>query len=164
MASSKRCQCSSILGLKSEFMETPNQPHSEQRRAADATPDVAPPVSVDLLTKCADASHSGPQWAHESEDLDVTLLSWGEGRSIEAHVNSEVDVVLISIEGEGVVTIEGVAHELRPGQLLLIPKGSARSMESTSPRFSYLSLHRRRSGLMPVPYWKGSQNEEATES
>lgn len=109
----------------------------------------APPLWVDLLERCG-ASHSGPQWAHECEDLDLTLLSWEKGKRIEAHVNNEVDGVLIGVEGTGVVTVNGEAHEMRPGVALLIPKGCERAIESTSQRFSYLSLHRRRRGLMPT--------------
>ena len=108
------------------------------------------PIQVDLLERCAASSHSGPQWAHECEDLDVTLLSWERGRRIEAHVNHEVDGVLIGVEGEGVITVDGTAHDVRPGVLLLIPKGCERGIESTSERFSYLSIHRRRRGLMPT--------------
>ena len=145
-------------------METPNKPH-RRHDAAPAAPSGAPPaVWVDLLERCAAGVPSGPQWAHESEDLDVTLLSWTTGRRIESHINLEVDVVCVGVEGAGVITIDGAAHELRAGQLLLIPKGCERSIESTSQRFTYLSLHRRRRGLMPVPNWKGSQNVEARES
>ncbi|RZA20325.1 MAG: cupin domain-containing protein [Proteobacteria bacterium] len=117
------------------------------------TPENPSPVWVNLLEACAAGAHRGPQWAHESDDLDMTLLSWPEGKCIEAHRNPEVDVVLVGVEGAGVVSVDGKAHELRPGLLLLIPKGSERSIESTSQRFSYLSLHQRRRGLMPVPNW-----------
>lgn len=108
------------------------------------------PIQVDLLQACAAASRSGPQWAHECEDLDMTLLSWENGRRIEAHINNEVDVAMIGVEGEGVVTVNGEKHEVRPGVLLLIPKGCERAVESISERFSYLSVHRRRRGLMPT--------------
>jgi quercetin dioxygenase-like cupin family protein len=104
------------------------------------------PVWVDLLEACHATTHSGPQWAHECEDLDMTLLTWKEGRRIEAHVNSEVDVVMIGLEGAGVVTVNGEPHEMRSGAALLIPKGCKRAVEATSERFSYLSVHRRRRG------------------
>ena len=112
-------------------------------------PTIASPISVDLVEAVSAAAHSGPQWAHESEDLDVTLLLWENGRRIEPHVNSEVDVVWIGVAGEGVATIDGARHELSPGKLLLIPKGCERSVESLS-HLSYLSLHLRRGGLMPT--------------
>ena len=112
----------------------------------------APPLEIDLLERLAQATHSGPQWAHECEDLDLTLLSWEKGKRIEAHVNSEVDVVCIGVAGSGIVTVNGEAHELRAGVILLIPKGCERAIESGGEGFSYLSVHRRRRGLMPM--WK----------
>jgi hypothetical protein len=48
------------------------------------------------------------------------------------------------------VTVNDEKHELRPSVALLIPKGAQRSIESTSGRLSYLSVHRRRRGLMPT--------------
>jgi uncharacterized protein (DUF2249 family)/quercetin dioxygenase-like cupin family protein len=106
-------------------------------------------IQVDLLQAIGSA-HSGPQWAHESEDLDVTLLSWEAGKRIEAHVNNEVDVIWVGVAGEGFATVNGTRHTLRPGVALLIPKGCERAVESTAPQFSYLSVHRRRRGLVPT--------------
>lgn len=116
----------------------------------ETSSNAAPPLWVDLLERSAIASHSGPQWAHECEDLDLTLLSWEDGKRIEPHINTEVDGVLIGVAGTGVVTVNGEAHEMRPGVALLIPKGCERAITSTSPRLSYLSVHRRRRGLMPT--------------
>ena len=107
-------------------------------------------VAMDLLQQSSAASGSGPQWAHECEDLDVTLLSWAPGKSIAEHINNEVDVVLIGITGSGVVMVEGERHQLAAGALLLIPKGKRRAMQNGDERWSYLSIHRRRRGLMPT--------------
>lgn len=106
------------------------------------------PVWVDLLEACHETAYSGPQWAHECEDLDMTLLSWKDGRRIEAHVNNEVDVIMLGVEGSGAVTVDGAVQEMRPGVALLIPKGCERAVEGTSERFSYLSVHRRRRGIV----------------
>jgi len=95
-------------------------------------------------------AHSGPQLGHESEDLNVTLLSWKAGEGVAPHVNEEVDVVLITVDGEGEATVDGQAFSLRVGQALLIPKGCERAIRCTGERFSYLSVHRRRRGLMPT--------------
>lgn len=114
------------------------------------SPAALSPVGVDLLQTCRAASASGPQWSHEGEDLDMTLLSWARGRGVEPHVNDEVDVVWIGVEGAGIVRINDQDHELRPGMALLIPKGCRRAVESASERFSYLSVHRRRRGLRPT--------------
>lgn len=122
-----------------------------QKMAATSTTAPKPEtMRVNLAKQCGTSSHSGPQWAHESEDLDMTLLSWGNGKRIEAHVNNEVDAVLLGVEGSGVVTVNGEDHALSPGVLLLIPKSCERAIQSTSERFSYLSVHKRRRGLMPT--------------
>lgn len=123
-------------------------PAGEAAPAARNAANVPPPVRADMAALVRDAAHSGVQWSHESEDLDLTLLSWsGAQKGIDPHRNDEVDVVWIGVEGEGVVRVDGVAHDVRPGVALLIPKGSERSVERSSERFGYLSLHRRRRGL-----------------
>jgi quercetin dioxygenase-like cupin family protein len=112
-------------------------------------PDEIPsPVCVDAREILQSDVPSGPQWAHESEDLDITLLSWQEGKQIEAHSNNEVDVVLIGIAGTGQVTINGAEYEMHAGVTLLIPKGSERAIAAKESPFSYLSIHRRRRGLL----------------
>lgn len=108
------------------------------------------PIQVNLIKAAQAATSGGPQWSYESTDLDATLLSWGAGHRIAQHRNSEVDVMLIGIEGEGIVTIDGAPHPVSAGVALLIPKGCARALESASERWSYLSVHRRRRGLMPT--------------
>lgn len=105
--------------------------------------------TINLLALCTDAIKDGPQWAQESDDLDVTLLSWSQGHRIEPYVNNEVDNLLVGVEGHGVITMDGKPHELRAGVALLIPKGAERGIESTSEKFCYLSVHKRRRGLMP---------------
>jgi hypothetical protein len=78
------------------------------------------------------------------------------------HVNSEVDVVLVGIAGDGLVEVDGMAHLLRSGQAVIIPKGVRRAIRSTSGRFAYLTCHRRRTGLWPhrLPHPAGDQGEK----
>lgn len=105
-------------------------------------------VRIDLTELCRNATGSGPQWGHESEDLNLTLLSWEAGKSIAPHVNNEVDVVAIVLDGAGEFTVNGQAYPLSAGQALLIPKGAERSIWSGDNGFRYLSLHRRRRGIV----------------
>jgi uncharacterized protein (DUF2249 family)/quercetin dioxygenase-like cupin family protein len=134
-------------GWKRPEPEPGNMPGLPIPSAAPA-PSAPAPVWVDLIEACRSTAHSGPQWAHECEDLDMTLLSWKDGRRIDEHINNEVDVVMLGIEGDGVVTVNGDAQEMRPGVALLIPKGCRRAIKGTSERFSYLSVHRRRRGIV----------------
>jgi mannose-6-phosphate isomerase-like protein (cupin superfamily) len=105
---------------------------------------------IDLSELCRAAEGSGPQWGHESGDLDLTLLSWEAGGRVAPHVNDEVDVFLIALDGAGEVAVGAETHPLRPGQALLIPKGAERSIRCTGDRFRYLNVHRRRRGLWPT--------------
>lgn len=105
-------------------------------------------LKIDLKVSSA---HSGVQWSYESDDLDLTLLHWrGHKGGVAAHVNAEVDVVLIVIEGAGIVTVNGNAYRLESGHAVLVPKGSTREIAPVGEEFRYLSVHRRRRGLMPT--------------
>lgn len=92
----------------------------------------------------------GPQWGHESEDLDLTLLAWSGEQQVPAHTNNEVDVLMIAVAGRGQIRVGGDEYELVPGEALLIPKGVERSIRCAAESFAYLSVHRRRRGLWPT--------------
>ncbi|MBV9865980.1 MAG: DUF2249 domain-containing protein [Abitibacteriaceae bacterium] len=149
---SKKSNLPMIPGLPTaQDLGTPTAPSTIATAPGVSPPAAVPsPVEVDLLAHSEVATQSGPQWAHESEDLDVTLLSWEADQGIEPHLNQEVDVVWVGVAGAGTVVINGQKHELRPGCALLIPKGCERGVANNSERFSYLSVHRRRRGLMPT--------------
>ncbi len=91
----------------------------------------------------------GPVVGRESEDLNLTLLAWPDGSSIDPHVNDEVDVVTVVITGRGKAVIGGESYELTTGSILLIPKGVERAIVSQSEDFRYVNIHKRRRRLMP---------------
>lgn len=91
----------------------------------------------------------GSQWSITSADLNVNLVRFDRGRGVPKHVNGEVDVLIAVIEGEGVLTVEGIERSIRAGQLCLIPKGTARSIRSAGASFAYLTCHRSRGGIWP---------------
>ena len=94
-------------------------------------------------------------------DLNVNLLVWGADEGVVEHVNGEVDVLLVGIAGDGLAEVDGMAHPLRAGQALIIPKGVRRAIRSTGGRFAYLTCHRRPAGLWPhrLPHAAGDQRE-----
>lgn len=108
------------------------------------------PPRATLIDAPALVGERGVRWGGASEDLNVTLLSWPAGEGVAPHVGNEVDVVLIAVAGAGEVIVDGEAFALSAGQALLIPKGRERAIRAVSERFSYLSVHRRRAGLMPT--------------
>jgi mannose-6-phosphate isomerase-like protein (cupin superfamily) len=92
---------------------------------------------------------TGPVWATETEDLDCTLLQWNAGHQIAPHVNDEVDVVMTVLQGSGTIEIDGVKTLLKAGVIVVIPKGTRRSIDAESTPLVYLNVHKRRRRLMP---------------
>jgi quercetin dioxygenase-like cupin family protein len=107
------------------------------------------PEVVTLADWLAASSGPGPAWTATSADLNVNLISFPDGQGVSAHVNNEVDVLIVVVKGEGVIEIDDVHQSLRAGQVCLIPKGVKRAIRSSSPQFAYLTCHRRRAGLWP---------------
>ena len=101
---------------------------------------------VDLTAARGDA---GPLWGMQSDDLNATLLAWPAGAGVAEHVNDQLDVLMVVLDGTACVMLDGSAHRLSAGHLLLIPRGSARAVEAGAEGVRYLSVHRRRGPLLP---------------
>jgi quercetin dioxygenase-like cupin family protein len=63
------------------------------------------------------------------------------------HTTSELDVLLIVLEGSGVATVDEREHVLVVGSALLVEKGSSRAIRAGADGLRYLSVHRRRGPL-----------------
>jgi mannose-6-phosphate isomerase-like protein (cupin superfamily) len=99
--------------------------------------------TVDLLGR----SGTGPLWGMASTDLNATLLAWPPAHEIAEHVNEELDVLVIVLDGHGTAIIDGETHELAAGSAILIPRGTRRRLVAGEPGLRYLSVHRRRGPL-----------------
>jgi quercetin dioxygenase-like cupin family protein len=86
-----------------------------------------------------------------SADLNVNMLRFAGERGIEAHVNREVDVLIVALDGEGLLTVDGAPTLLSAGDAVIVPKGAERSIRANGDRFAYLTCHGQRRGLMPRP-------------
>jgi quercetin dioxygenase-like cupin family protein len=100
-------------------------------------------ADVDLVGR----SGTGPLWGLASSDLNATLLAWPPGHELLADTNSELDVLLIVLEGGGVATVDEQEHALVPGSALLVEKGSSRAIRAGADGLRYVSVHRRRGPL-----------------
>jgi quercetin dioxygenase-like cupin family protein len=109
----------------------------------------AEPTGVVDLFALAQTSSDRLVWFRESADLDINLVRLEAGDGIGEHVNAEVDVLVLGVSGEGVVTIGDREHAVRAGQLLIVPKDERRSTRAVGGPFAYLTCHRRRAGLWP---------------
>jgi mannose-6-phosphate isomerase-like protein (cupin superfamily) len=99
--------------------------------------------AVDLLG----GSGTGPLWGMASADLNATLLAWPPGHEVAEHVNAELDVLVIVLDGHGSATIDGASHDLVAGSAILIPRGTRRRITADEVGLRYLSVHRRRGPL-----------------
>lgn len=99
-----------------------------------------------------DASSDAPNLLGSlvSADLNVNMLRFTGERGIEAHVNREVDVLIVALAGEGVLVADGAPIVLTAGDAVVVPKGTERSIRSNGDRFAYLTCHGQRRGLMPT--------------
>ena len=90
---------------------------------------------------------TGPLWGLESSDLNATLLAWPPWHCVAEHINAELDVLVIVLEGGGAATVDQCPHTLTPTSALLIEKGSARTIRAGAEGIRYLTVHRRRGPL-----------------
>lgn len=103
-----------------------------------------------LKELCGSTGKGGPQWGTATDDLNLTVLSWKLEQGVAEHTNNELDVLWIGLEGSAQVTVDGETYQLEQGGTIVIPRGAMRSLKSTSEQCSYISIHRRRAGLMPI--------------
>jgi quercetin dioxygenase-like cupin family protein len=100
-------------------------------------------------------------WGLATEDLNVNLVVWPAGDGVASHTNSEVDVLLVVIDGVLAVDIDGDVRTVRDGQAIVIPRGATRSLTATGGAVRYLSSHRRRAplGLSPSAAGRSTGSE-----
>lgn len=98
----------------------------------------------------AGATTKGAVWSLTSADLNLNVVVITDDSPIPRHLNREVDVVVVAVEGQGVVLVDEEEFSLEPPQVLVIPKGSWRSIQPAGVSFAYMTIHRRRPGLWPT--------------
>lgn len=96
---------------------------------------------------------SGVCWSATPLGLNLNLVAWNPGEGVESHVNHAVDVVMVVLEGRGTLTTDGDVHELTAGSVVVVPRGTSRSIKAET-RLVYVSVHAARSPLMPAPAGK----------
>jgi mannose-6-phosphate isomerase-like protein (cupin superfamily) len=121
------------------------------------TDDRTPGAAEDLFKP----QGAGPLWGMASGDLNATLLVWPPGHEVAEHTNTELDVLLLVLEGGGVAVADEQEHALSPGTALLIPKGSSRAIRAGARGIRYVSVHSRRGPLqiegLPPPAEAGAE-------
>lgn len=107
------------------------------------------PKVINLFDLEVDPVFYGPAFSLESVDLDCNFLRFDNGEGVPLHINAQVDVAGVVLDGEGFLQVDGVQHLLIEGDFFYIPKGTARKLRSAGGPFAYLSFHARRPCLMP---------------
>ena len=106
-----------------------------------------PDPVVDLLG----GTGTGLLWGMASSDLNATLVAWPPGHELVEDTNSEFDVLLIVLAGNGVARVDEQEHALVAGSALLVEKGSSRAVRAGPDGVRYVSVHRRRGPLQISP-------------
>ena len=108
-----------------------------------------PPLDLDDepeiidLTELARSTSAGLAWNELSDDLMASLAVLEQGAGLNEHIDRERDLLLVGVDGEGAVMVDGRISFIWPGAALLVPKGSRRSIQPSTARFGYLVCARR---------------------
>jgi quercetin dioxygenase-like cupin family protein len=108
---------------------------------------------LDLTARQADAAEhqrAGVIGSLVGADLNVNLVRLEADEYLEAHTNTEVDVLLVGISGAGTVELDDGDETLAAGSALYVPKNVRRGIRAGGLGVVYLTCHRRRGGLMPT--------------
>jgi quercetin dioxygenase-like cupin family protein len=107
-------------------------------------------VNADVIDLLAGAGR-GPIWGDATGDLNLTLLAWPAGQGTPEHVNDERDVVIVVVDGRGLVTLDGDSRDVQAGHAVVCRRGTRRQLTAGPDGIRYLSVHLRRGGLDIAP-------------
>ncbi|MCL7455477.1 MAG: cupin domain-containing protein [Anaerolineae bacterium] len=107
------------------------------------------PKVINLFDLDPDGVTQGPLFTLESPELNCNFLRFDGGEGVPLHINAEIDVVGVVLEGEGFLQVDGEQRLLIEGDFFYIPRGTARKLRSAGGPFAYLSVHPRRPCLTP---------------
>ncbi|MGH2515223.1 MAG: cupin domain-containing protein, partial [Ktedonobacterales bacterium] len=121
-----------------------------RERYHDMSENVGDVIDLAALAHAAVArEQSGPLWSHGGDDLNANVLRFAAGDGVPEHVNAELDVLMLVVSGAAVVTLDGREMLMKSGQLIVLPKGSRRAIRAQGGDVVYVTVHRRRTRLMP---------------
>lgn len=107
-----------------------------------------------LLSPSDDASHR-VLWSATGQ-LQTNLVSLSAGARVEQHVEGDLDVLLVVVQGGGVLTtapdtgVAPVELAVTAPAAIVLPAGTARSIAAGPAGLAYVTAHRRRPGLLPA--------------
>jgi quercetin dioxygenase-like cupin family protein len=123
---------------------------------ADDTADSNAPrllADLDSYLAQADEGQRGALWrlAEPARQLDANLVRLPPNAEVDVHREPDVDVLVVAVAGHGTVHAESGAVELSAHCVAWMPRGSSRSITAGPDGFSYLTVHRARTGMRIRP-------------
>ncbi|SDS80985.1 hypothetical protein SAMN05216371_0662 [Streptomyces sp. TLI_053] len=127
-----------------------SSPGQDGTPGPDASGDGA---TVEALLREAGPDAAGALWrlTGTERQLDANVVRLRPGAAVAAHVEPDLDVLVLGLAGRGTLRCAGVEHTLEPGALRLLPRGAERAVAAAAEGVAYLTVHRRRPGLTVRP-------------
>ncbi|MCQ4206116.1 cupin domain-containing protein [Streptomyces longispororuber] len=103
---------------------------------------------ADVLAAAAPDA-TGALWRLEgaARQLDANVIRLRPGAHGDAYMETELDVLLVVVEGHGTLHRAGTDEELAPGTLAFVPRGERRAVSAGEDGLVYVTAHRRRPGM-----------------
>ncbi|MFJ9083008.1 cupin domain-containing protein [Streptomyces sp. NPDC102384] len=106
-------------------------------------------VTLSDVLNAAAPEATGALWRLDgaARQLDANVVRLRPGGGGDAYVEAELDVLLVVVEGHGMLHRAGVDKEVEPGTLVFVPRGERRAVSAGEDGLVYLTAHRRRPGM-----------------
>ena len=103
-----------------------------------------------LVNTSADLGRTGVAWKLQTpkRDLDSNIIALAPHAKIDAHNGPDLDVLIHVLSGSGEITTTTSTFQLRPGDLLWLPRRSRRQFNAGVDGLRYLTVHQRRQALV----------------
>jgi len=128
--------------------------HTEMRnwriRISKTAATSLPRVLIDTTDLPDESDALGALWklTMKPRDLDSNIIALTPSGTIDAHAGPDLDVMLHVLAGSGTLTTETGEIELRPGQLVWMPRRSQRAFSAGPDGLRYLTVHQKRESLL----------------
>jgi uncharacterized protein (DUF2249 family) len=109
-----------------------------------------PRIVGDTTAPAAEADAAGVEWKlrMRERDLDSNVIRLRPGTGIDAHHGPDLDVLLVVLDGTGLLTTERGEVALSAGALVWLPRRSRRRFEAGPDGLRYLTVHQKRRSLV----------------
>lgn len=102
---------------------------------------------AEVLSAPSDASGSIWKLEPHTRGLDCNIIAIAPGEEISRHEGPDLDVVIVVLDGSGVLETETDSIDLVNGSMVWLPKLSVRRFVAGENGLRYFSVHTRKRGL-----------------